>query len=139
MKSIIILLLMIVAFSSFSEIISGASTEEVNGKRVRISFETILLRTSKDGLTAQETLLRETAIKLYQKTFSYFLGPCCRFYPSCSEYALDSFHEHGLMKASWLTFHRLMRCHPWSAGGYDPVQSKKINLNNSNFNSKEKS
>lgn len=76
MKSIIILLLMIVTFSSFSEIISGASTEEVNGKRVRISFETILMRTSTDGLTAQEKLLRKTAIKLYQN-------------PKNSDYTLD--------------------------------------------------
>ncbi|MGR6874564.1 hypothetical protein ACU6U9_20240 [Pseudomonas sp. HK3] len=76
MKNIIILLLMIVTFSSFSEIISGASTEEVNGKRVRISFETILMRTSTDELTAQEKLLRKTAIKLYQN-------------PKNSDYTLD--------------------------------------------------
>lgn len=67
---------MIVTFSSFSEIISGASTEEVNGKRVRISFETILMRTSTDELTAQEKLLRKTAIKLYQD-------------PKNSDYTLD--------------------------------------------------
>lgn len=75
------------------------------------------------------------SIKFYQYILSPFLRPCCRFYPSCSDYALDSFHEHDLLKACWLTVHRLMRCHPWSSGGYDPVSPQK----KSNFNSKEKS
>lgn len=74
------------------------------------------------------------SIKLYQYVLSPYLGPRCRFYPSCSNYALDSFHEHGLLRASWLTVRRLMRCHPWSSGGYDPVLPK----TNFNFNAKEK-
>ena len=75
------------------------------------------------------------SIKLYQYLLSPFLGPRCCFYPSCSDYALDSFHEHDLLRASWLTVRRLMRCHPWSSGGYDPV----LPQTKSNFNSKEKS
>ncbi|MDF1827895.1 MAG: membrane protein insertion efficiency factor YidD [Legionellaceae bacterium] len=75
------------------------------------------------------------AIKLYQYVLSPYLGPRCRFYPSCSDYALDSFHEHDLIKATWLTCCRLMRCHPWSSGGYDPV----LPQTKSKINSKEKS
>jgi len=74
------------------------------------------------------------SIRLYQYALSPFLGPRCRFYPSCSDYALESFHEHGLARATWLTFHRLMRCHPWSSGGYDPV----LPQIKSKFNTKEK-
>jgi len=74
-------------------------------------------------------------IKLYQYVLSPFIGPRCRFYPSCSEYALDSFSKHGILSAAWLTFRRLMRCHPWSSGGYDPVSLH----TKSNFNAKEKS
>lgn len=75
------------------------------------------------------------SIKLYQYVLSPFLGPRCRFYPSCSSYALDSFREHALLKAGWLTVCRLIRCHPWSSGGYDPVLPQK----KTNFNSQEKS
>ena len=77
-------------------------------------------------------------IKFYQYVLSPFLGPRCRFYPSCSDYALDSLHEHDVLKASWLTARRLLRCHPWSSGGYDPVLPQKKSKINS-INSKEKS
>ncbi len=74
-------------------------------------------------------------IKLYQYGLSPFFGSCCRFYPCCSDYALDSFREYGLLKASWSIIRRLVRCHPWSSGGFDPVLPQK----KSTFNSKEKS
>lgn len=45
----------------------------------------------------------------------------CRFYPSCSEYALQAIDKHGIWRGSLLTFIRLMKCHPWHPGGYDPV------------------
>lgn len=63
-------------------------------------------------------------IRLYQCLVSPFLPPRCRFHPSCSQYAIDAITRHGIFYGVWLGIRRLMRCHPWSAGGYDPVLPK---------------
>lgn len=60
-------------------------------------------------------------IRCYQLTFSAFVGQCCRFQPTCSEYAKEAFRLHGYIKGAILTTYRLLRCHPWAKGGYDPV------------------
>jgi len=60
-------------------------------------------------------------IHLYQHTVSLFLGPCCRFTPSCSAYALLSIQRFGIKTGAWLTFKRFIKCHPFHPGGYDPV------------------
>jgi putative membrane protein insertion efficiency factor len=60
-------------------------------------------------------------IHLYQHTFSILLGPCCRFDPSCSSYAVLSIERFGIMQGTWLAFKRLIKCHPLHPGGYDPV------------------
>ena len=60
-------------------------------------------------------------IRLYQWTLSPLLGPKCRFYPSCSNYALEAIQRFGILHGSWLTVRRLGRCHPWHPGGIDPV------------------
>jgi putative membrane protein insertion efficiency factor len=60
-------------------------------------------------------------IRGYQVTLSPLLPPACRFYPSCSHYALEAVNRHGALKGSWLAARRLARCHPFNAGGYDPV------------------
>jgi len=60
-------------------------------------------------------------IHLYQHSTSLLLGPCCRFTPSCSTYALLSIRRFGIAEGSWLTFKRLIKCHPFHPGGYDPV------------------
>lgn len=60
-------------------------------------------------------------IRLYQLTVSPLLGPRCRFYPSCSQYALEALRLHGALAGCWLALRRLLRCHPWHPGGYDPV------------------
>lgn len=60
-------------------------------------------------------------IKLYQWTRPFRL-PVCRFYPSCSQYALESLQCHGALKGGWMTLRRLGRCHPFHPGGYDPVE-----------------
>ena len=60
-------------------------------------------------------------IRLYQYCISPLLPAACRFYPSCSNYALQAVMEHGILTGSWLALRRLIRCHPWSPGGYDPV------------------
>lgn len=60
-------------------------------------------------------------ILFYQRWISPLLPPRCRFYPSCSEYALTAIELHGGLKGSALATKRICRCHPLSAGGYDPV------------------
>ncbi|WP_207146277.1 membrane protein insertion efficiency factor YidD [Chromatium okenii] len=60
-------------------------------------------------------------IKLYQYLISPLLGPHCRFYPSCSQYAIEAIERHGIGYGSYLAIRRLSRCHPWHEGGIDPV------------------
>jgi putative membrane protein insertion efficiency factor len=60
-------------------------------------------------------------IKIYQWLISPLLGPQCRFNPTCSNYALQSFQKYGLFKGFWLTIKRISRCHPWGGHGEDPV------------------
>lgn len=71
-------------------------------------------------------------IRFYQKIFSpdhgifshLFPYGFCRFYPSCSEYAYRAFKEQGIIKGSLLTIWRILKCHPWNRGGWDPVPKK---------------
>ncbi|MCP4022844.1 MAG: membrane protein insertion efficiency factor YidD [Desulfobacteraceae bacterium] len=60
-------------------------------------------------------------IRAYQYTISPVLGPACRFYPSCSEYAHQAISRYGLIKGLWISFKRILRCHPFNPGGIDPV------------------
>jgi putative membrane protein insertion efficiency factor len=60
-------------------------------------------------------------IRAYQYLISPLLGNHCRFYPSCSHYAVEAIRVHGPGHGLWLSLRRLSRCHPWHAGGYDPV------------------
>ena len=60
-------------------------------------------------------------IRLYQHTFSLLLGPCCRFNPSCSTYAMLSIQRFGVIEGSYLALKRVMKCHPLHPGGFDPV------------------
>lgn len=60
-------------------------------------------------------------VRLYQWTLSPFLGGQCRYWPTCSHYAVEALKTHGGIKGSWLTARRLLRCHPFAKGGYDPV------------------
>jgi len=63
-------------------------------------------------------------IRIYQFLISPFFGQCCRFYPSCSNYALDALKIHGIFHGCHLTLRRILRCHPWCQGGFDPVPEK---------------
>jgi putative membrane protein insertion efficiency factor len=65
-------------------------------------------------------------VGLYRRLVSPLLGARCRFYPSCSEYALGAIQRHGAVRGSWLAIRRVGRCHPWSAGGPDPVPEKRV-------------
>jgi len=60
-------------------------------------------------------------VRAYQWLVSPLLPRACRFYPSCSSYAVGALERHGALKGSWLAARRLARCHPWHPGGIDPV------------------
>jgi putative membrane protein insertion efficiency factor len=60
-------------------------------------------------------------VRGYQMFISPWLPPACRYTPSCSQYAIEALQRHGALKGTWLAARRLARCHPFRAGGYDPV------------------
>jgi putative membrane protein insertion efficiency factor len=64
-------------------------------------------------------------IRAYQLGLSPLLGPRCRFYPSCSHYAIEAIESHGAVRGTWLSAKRICRCHPFNPGGFDPVPSLK--------------
>ncbi len=65
-------------------------------------------------------------IKLYKKCISPITPPCCRFYPTCSTYALEAFQKRGFFVGFGLSVWRLLRCNPLGGMGYDPVPEKKV-------------
>jgi putative membrane protein insertion efficiency factor len=95
----------------FAQPISGS------GGRTKRAFHFMKKRTT-DELIKEGLII---LIHLYRHTFSPLLGPCCRFTPSCSSYALLSIQRFGIIEGTWLIFKRLIKCHPFNPGGYDPV------------------
>ncbi len=67
-------------------------------------------------------------VKGYRMFLSPWLGSACRFEPTCSQYSLQALQAHGAAAGSYLTVARLARCHPWCAGGHDPVPQEKPRL-----------
>ncbi len=65
-------------------------------------------------------------IRAYQLVLSPLLGPRCRFYPTCSCYAHTAIERFGVLRGTWLGFRRILRCHPFNEGGYDPVPDKRL-------------
>ena len=63
-------------------------------------------------------------IRFYHLFLSPLKGHCCRFEPTCSDYAKEAFLLHGIRKGAILTFKRILKCHPWGGDGYDPVPKK---------------
>jgi hypothetical protein len=60
-------------------------------------------------------------VKSYRRFVSPLFPPSCRFQPTCSTYALEAIEKHGSLKGGWLAIQRILRCHPFHSGGYDPV------------------
>jgi len=60
-------------------------------------------------------------IKIYRYSISPMLPKTCRYTPTCSQYGIEAFQKHGLIKGFWLTLKRVLSCHPWGGSGYDPV------------------
>jgi len=63
-------------------------------------------------------------IRAYQLAISPIIPPSCRFTPTCSQYAIDAIEMHGVLCGSYLAIRRILRCHPFNSGGYDPVKSE---------------
>lgn len=64
------------------------------------------------------------ALRSYRFVLSPWLGNGCRYWPTCSEYAMQAIEQHGALRGSWMMLARLARCHPYSAGGVDPVPQR---------------
>lgn len=63
-------------------------------------------------------------IRFYQRRISAYTPACCRFYPTCSQYAYTAIERFGAVRGGWLALKRLLKCHPFHPGGYDPVPEK---------------
>ncbi|MCY6485368.1 membrane protein insertion efficiency factor YidD [Clostridium aestuarii] len=61
-------------------------------------------------------------IKFYRKYVSPLKSPCCRFYPTCSQYAIEAIDKYGAVKGGFMAIKRILRCNPFNEGGYDPVK-----------------
>ena len=61
------------------------------------------------------------AVRFYRNAISPLRPPCCRFYPTCSQYALEALEKYGALKGGWLSLRRILRSNPFHKGGYDPV------------------
>lgn len=68
-------------------------------------------------------------IRFYRKHISPFRAPCCKYVPTCSEYALEAYERYGFLKGTRLTVWRLLRCNPFSKGGYDPLPDDVLKRN----------
>ena len=60
-------------------------------------------------------------IYIYRMVISPWLGPKCRYTPTCSQYAIDALKKYGMIKGLWKALYRISRCHPWGGSGYDPA------------------
>jgi putative membrane protein insertion efficiency factor len=94
-------------------------SQSVSGSGRRIKEALDFMKKRRNHELVREGLV--ILIRLYQILLSTLLGPCCRFSPSCSSYALLSIQRFGIIEGGWLTFKRLIKCHPFHPGGYDPV------------------
>lgn len=83
------------------------------------------LKAVASALSCATTTSMRGMIRVYQVTISPMLGERCRFFPSCSAYAMQALQTHGAMRGSWLSLSRLCKCHPWHPGGLDEVPPRR--------------
>lgn len=95
------------------EVEGGGAAGRSRGRR----FASFLARTPRWAIIG--------LIRGYQLVLSPLSGPTCRFYPSCSAYAVIALERHGVFRGGWLAIRRLARCHPWNPGGVDDVPAKR--------------
>jgi len=76
----------------------------------------------KEHLTALPKYFAIACINMYRKFISPIKPPTCRFMPTCSEYALTAIKQYGAIKGGWMSVKRILKCHPWHPGGFDPVE-----------------
>ncbi len=93
--------------------------QALSGSRGRVGKALRFIRKRKVIDLLKEGLI--ILIRVYQQTFSLLLGPCCRYTPSCSSYAVLSIKRFGILEGSCLALKRFLKCHPFHPGGYDPV------------------
>lgn len=79
---------------------------------------TVLIRTLPGRVGKYALVL---PIRVYKYCISPLLPPACRYLPTCSAYAVEAIERHGVFRGGFLAARRLLRCHPWATGGYDPV------------------
>ncbi len=65
-------------------------------------------------------------LRVYQRAISPLLGPRCKYYPTCSAYAVQAVEEYGILRGSLLAGWRVLRCNPWSHGGFDPIEAQRL-------------
>ena len=82
------------------------------------------LRFAADGISALAKAFLLAVFAAHRLFLRPLMGPACRFAPSCSDYATQAVRRHGALRGSWLAARRLAHCHPWNAGGYDPVPDR---------------
>jgi uncharacterized protein len=75
----------------------------------------------KDGRRTWMSLPFELVILIYQATLARVMGGQCRYVPTCSHYGLEAYRVHGVVRGTWMTVRRILRCHPFAGGGHDPV------------------
>lgn len=94
-----------------------------------------LLKVAGFSINALRQLPRRAAaglIRGYQLFVSPVLPGSCRFYPTCSNYAIDAYRHHGLLRGTWLTVSRIGRCHPWGESKFDPVPGSELDTHHHN-------
>ena len=79
-------------------------------------------RPSRYGGGGETLMILQHAIRFYRRFISPLLPRACRFYPTCSQYALEALEQYGTLKGIWLTLKRLSKCHPYHPGGFDPLK-----------------